>query len=145
MILHGEYYGPGIYLAQSSRIELHYAHGANLLSNSSLGQISIVALCEVVNLPYNKEQEIEVDAKNKNTGKMEKKVLTGHLNRFQIDGIFTLTMEEALIVRFLFVNFNGHLDFLNNPPTNIPTFDDFFNYQMNELINNKCKFMSFYI
>ncbi|KAK8871528.1 Poly [ADP-ribose] polymerase 6 [Tritrichomonas musculus] len=128
MVVHGTAYGEGIYLASHSDISMSYVNKTNAWSRSSLGQISIIALCEVIKFPFNQDQKIEVNVKNKYTGQMEKKVLTGRLNSFT--DIFTLTMEEAIIVRFLFVNFNGRLDILNNQPTGIPTFDDFINYHM---------------
>ena len=45
-----------------------------------------------------------------------------------------MTIEEALIVRFLFVNFKGNLNVYNNPPTDLPTFGKFIDYRMK---NNK--------
>ncbi|KAK8895504.1 Poly [ADP-ribose] polymerase 6 [Tritrichomonas musculus] len=135
MVLHAAAYGEGIYLASDSSTSKNFSRSnSNPWNKSSLtDNLSVIALCEVIKLPFGATHRIEVDVKNRNTGEMERKTLVGFLKSHG-DGIFTLTIEEALIVRFLFVNFKGNLNVNNNPPTDLPTFGKFIDYRMK---NNK--------
>ena len=100
--------GPGIYFAKQSQTSFFYAPSAqNLYSKSLFGEnIKILALCEVANVP-----------ELKNHG-----------------WAFTLTREEACIVRFLFVNGNYDIDILKEPPKNIPKLNDILNAKAEEIV-----------
>lgn len=111
MVINGSFYGPGIYLASNSATSLSYSSfGHNLWPNSLIEKdFNVIALCEII---------IDVMVKNAFTGKMETKTLEGSLK--DKSGCFTLTMEEACIVRFVFTNFQQSVE---SKPNEIPTFD----------------------
>ena len=90
----GAAHGPGIYLAEDSSISMGYAHAAhNPYSASQLGNIlQIISLCEVARVPG--DQVVLVGGRDV--------TLHGRLNA-GARSIATLTMEEALVVRMMFV------------------------------------------
>lgn len=114
----GRAHGPGIYFAHNSGTSLSYAtSGKNLYSNSKLDKnLQIIALCEVINLPLNTETQFVAKGLNG-----EKITLKGGLNDH--GWCMTLTMNEASIVRFLFVNLSVDVDVTRTPIRNIPTLD----------------------
>ena len=104
----GSLYGPGIYLTQDSATSLGYATiYENKYVNSQLGKkISITSMFEVVNLPNKEPVNIEIDVKGK------KEVLNGSLNF--IDWAYHLTISEACIARYLFVNLDAKIDLIKD-------------------------------
>jgi hypothetical protein len=96
----GAAYGPGIYFASDAGTSSGYAQPAtNGYAESQLGKrLTIIALCEVARVP-SEESEVVVHMGGSPV------VLRGffkHHGRGD-DGIHTLTMEEACVVRMLFV------------------------------------------
>lgn len=116
----GAAYGPGIYLGKSSQISLGYSVGGpNPFKASTLGRnFSVIALCEVIKLPNKKEVTEKVYYRDPINGNRCQKNIKGALNDF--DSIFTLTMEEACIVRFVVVNLQKCVDVCSSPPK-LPT------------------------
>lgn len=110
----GAAHGPGIYFAPDSSTSLGYSQTfKNLYPNSKLGEnLQVIALCEVINLPLGETMNITVDVHG------NKKKLTGFLKDH--GWCLTLTMDEACIVRFLFVNLDRGVNVVQNPPTKIP-------------------------
>lgn len=113
----GQACGPGIYFAPLSSTSIGYSPPAeNLYAKSALGKfISITALCEVICLPIGQNVEVEVNVNG------EKRMLKGALNDF--GWCLTLTMNEASIVRFVFVNLSAKVDMGIQKLDNIPTLD----------------------
>lgn len=115
----GAAHGEGIYFAPESMTSLSYSRSfQNMYPGSQLGEnLNIIALCEVIKLPLNKDvvfnATIDADGSKSRT-----KTVRGVLKNHQ--WCYTLTMNEACIVRFLFVNLNQHANVINNPPQNIP-------------------------
>lgn len=114
----GKAHGPGIYFAHNSGTSLSYATpGKNLYSKSELDKnLRIVALCEVINLPLNTKTNFVANGLNG-----EKITLNGSLNDH--GWCMTLTMNEASIVRFVFVNLSADVNVTSTPIRNIPTLD----------------------
>ena len=125
----GAIYGPGIYFGRNSQTSQGYSRSfKNNYEKSKLGSdISIIALCEVVQLPVNTNISETVIVRDPNTGNIREKTLTGALNKY--DWGFTLTLEEACIVRYIIVNLDTNLDFLKSPPPKLPTLDDIIKYK----------------
>lgn len=115
----GAAHGEGIYFAPESMTSLSYSRTfQNMYPGSQLGEnLNIIALCEVIKLPLNKDVVFNatIDADG---SKSRFKTVRGVLKNHQ--WCYTLTMNEACIVRFLFVNLNQHANVINNPPQNIP-------------------------
>lgn len=123
MVINGNVHGPGIYFASNSSTSLGYSiFDQNKWSNSLLNkEFNVIALCEVIKLPLNQNLKIDVQVKNCFTGQLETKTLDGFLNDNR--SCYTLTMEEACVVRFLFVNFNKNIDSKQVNPNMVPTID----------------------
>lgn len=115
----GDAYGAGIYFAPDSRTSLDYARPSqNLFKASKLGKnIHIIALCEVINFPLN--TDIDFDADVIVDGVHTSRKLKGRLNDF--GWCLTLTMNEASIVRFVFVNLQDYVNVVDKKLENIPT------------------------
>lgn len=123
----GAVLGPGIYFASNSGVSWGYVRqGQNAYRCSSLGQtISAIALCEVVKLPPG-QQTVSLP---KTSPMNEAMTLTGALTDKQ--RAHTLTMEQACVVRFLFVSPRPgafQIDTLRTPPANVPTLDGVLHY-----------------
>ena len=105
LMLHGAAYGPGIGLTPDSSFAHEYARETeNKYPNSQLGnKISIIALCEVANFPDREEIFIKVD---------DNKILTGKISSHQL--MYTLTLEEACIIRYLIVNTDAKFNTLKD-------------------------------
>lgn len=105
LVLNGSTYGPGISLSPKTDQSIAYGREmSNKYPKSELGsKISIVCLCEVANLPNREEVSVKVD---------DNKTLTGELRFHEYS--YTLTLEEACIIRYLFVNLDSKVDTLNN-------------------------------
>lgn len=96
LIKSGATFGVGIYLyPQTSEAVKHIGPNENKYPNSQLGkQISILALCEVPDLPWGVDVTIQVEG--------QPKPINGILREF--NSAFTLTLEQACMVRILLVN-----------------------------------------
>jgi poly [ADP-ribose] polymerase 6/8 len=125
---HGSAHGPGIYFATQPGISTVYAHeGVNGYARSALGQnLTVLALCEVATVPHDacKIQITRADGVSVNC--------SGFLNRAFGGGIYTCTMEEAVVVRILLVtDTSGRA--VGSQPTrktqNIPTLADVLTYR----------------
>lgn len=124
MVLNGDACGPGIYLASDSSTSNGFSHlDSNKWPFSMMEKnFKVIALCEVIKLPLNTYQKIDVKVKNAATGQLETKTLEGFLR--DNGGCYTLTLEEACIVRFVFTNFTNYIDVIqNNPSRQVPSFD----------------------
>ena len=113
--------GSGIYFAPESGTSIGYSRSLpNSYRNSYLcDNLQVIALCEVVNLPINKEVSVTVEIDSNDVTKKKTKTLKGSLNDHS--WALTLTLEEACIVRFVFVNLKAQVNVSSNPPRNIPT------------------------
>jgi poly [ADP-ribose] polymerase 6/8 len=104
----GASYGPGIYLApDSSNCWIYSQPGSNRYWNSKLGSsLRIMALVEVANVP--------------------------ELRRH--DECFTLQLEEACVVRFLFLVDRDTFawDLAERPPLHVPTFAEVLNSRVQQ-------------
>ena len=111
-------------MAKTSAISNGYARMAeNLYRNSKLGKsFTAIAICEVVRLPSGQYISENVYVRNPKTGKREMKIVQGILN--ESPQVITLSMEEAVIVRFILVNFGQVFDIFQNPPSNPPSIND---------------------
>lgn len=107
----GAVYGEGIYFAPESNTSVGYSrNGENGYKNSMFERhLSIIALCEIAKVPDLKDN----------------------------GWCQTLRVEEACIVRFLMVNFNGGSSYnvIDNQPTNIPTLRDILEYHAESIQN----------
>ena len=121
-MLHGSAYGEGIGLTLNSDTAIQYSlETPNQYPNSQLGKnISIVALCEVANLP-NREM-VSFDFDSVANGNHQTCTLKGQIRKN--DWNYMLTLEEACIIRYLFVNFDTKIDFEKSPIPKIPTIED---------------------
>ena len=112
--------GSGIYFARASNTSWGYSQPSpNKYAASVFGkQLHIISLCEVAKIPSN---DVSVKVPSLYTG--EKDIcVKGHLIDHQ--WAHTLTLEEACVVRFLFVGGSFNIDTVAHPPKNIPTFRD---------------------
>lgn len=118
-------YGRGICLALDSSVGINYAmESPNKYKNSQLGQnISVLALCEVADLPNRKEFKVEV--KTAAGGENKTYELSGELRNN--DWSYNLTLNEACIIRYLFVNFDAKINFHSDPIPKFPTLEDALN------------------
>lgn len=117
----GSAYGRGIALTLKSETAITYAlERPNKYSNSNIGKsLSITALCEVANLPD--RNMISVDVDSVVDGNHQTKTLNGELRNN--DWSFMLTLNEACIIRYLFVNLDADIDFNVQPLTNLLTLE----------------------
>ena len=115
--------GEGIYFAPDSGTSLGYCQSLpNLYPNSALGNnLQIIALCEVIKLPFNQEVTFEAEINAEDPETKSTKTLHGHLN--DNGWCYTLTMNEACVTRFVFASFDNNVDInvVSNPPKNIPS------------------------
>ena len=120
----GAAYGPGIYLAHDSSVSMGYSgQFQNPWNASKLGRnFSVIALCEVINLPDGKTVTEKVYCRDPRNGNRVQKNISGVLTRH--NNIFTLTLEEACIVRFIIVNLQKQHNIYTNPPSKLPTLID---------------------
>ena len=98
----GSVFGAGIYFAADLATSRNYSRSvANGYPKSMLGStLQAVGLCEVAKVPE----------------------LVDHTKSY------TITREDAVIVRFLFLSANFEYDVVQNPPTHIPKLQDILNY-----------------
>lgn len=104
LMVTGSTLGTGIYLAPSSTTSTSYSREfSNKYTNSQLGKkIKITALCEVINLPEKENGTIDVQVNN------QTKTFAGKLSFH--DWTYTLTLPEACIIRYLFVNLDADVN-----------------------------------
>ena len=76
-----------------------------------------MALCEVINLPLNVVTEFEVEFNFKNHQSEKKKLVGGLYNH---GWCMSLIMNEASIMRFVFVNLDANVDMNSQPLRDIP-------------------------
>lgn len=115
--------GEGIYFAPDSGTSIGYSCVAdNPYTRSYFRNLHIVALCEVAKLPFGSDQTVQVEVMNPSTGKTTTKTVRGFLKNH--GWAYTLTMEEACIVRFLFVQLSGNINVMRSPPQGLPTIHD---------------------
>jgi hypothetical protein len=110
--------GPGIYLARDSSTSMGYSQrglgmGRNHYKNSQLGHnVAIMALCEIARIP---SDDVTVSIQDLASG-LKQKSVRGHLKKHG-SGVYTLTMEEACIVRELFVgDLRFSINSIKSPP-----------------------------
>ena len=129
-------FNEGFYRFSNSKDQLAYANReSSLFAKSILGNsVGVVALCEVINLPKEIDVSVDVNIRNSKTGKNEKKVLNRFLKSHS--WCFTLTTEQACIVRFVLVNLANCIDVLVNMPTNLPSLADLLEVQAKETYVN---------
>ncbi|KAK8884615.1 Poly [ADP-ribose] polymerase 6 [Tritrichomonas musculus] len=130
----GAAYGEGIYFARDSSISQGYSNvSENPFKGSKLGRsFFCIALCEVINLPRQKDISEVVLVRDPETGNRVKKTIKGKFNEH--DYCFTLTMEEACIVRFVIVNLQNHVNVYTNPPQNLPSLIDVLDVQAKAIV-----------
>ena len=112
--------GSGIYFARASNTSWGYSQPSqNKYAASIFGkQLHIISLCEIAKIPSN---DVSVQVPSLYAGQKDVCV-KGHLKDHQ--WAHTLTLEEACVVRFLFVGGSFQIDTIANPPQHIPTFRD---------------------
>ena len=110
--------GSGIYFARQSETSWGYSRPVpNKYAASTFGKsLHIIALCEVANIPAG---DIVENIPSLSGNKSNITEVAGHLKDH--GWAHTLTLEEACIVRLLFVGGDFHVDTIANPPTNVPT------------------------
>lgn len=118
----GAILGPGIYFSRTSQVSWGYSRVVpNGYRASTLGRsLQVIALCEVAKIPSTPVKEVfEFRRGSKGLSKVKVEgALVDHTKAF------TLTMEEACIVRFLMVGGGFSVDTIANPPQHIPTLRD---------------------
>lgn len=104
-------FGPGIYLARNSSSSLQYVSNTspNLYKKSALGDLEIIALCEVA-----KVDDLKDNGWN-----------------------HTIRREDAVIIRFLIQSFNKTIDVIDHPPKDIPTLREVLIYHASHSSANK--------
>jgi poly [ADP-ribose] polymerase 6/8 len=115
--------GAGIYLASNSRTSLPYARMArNRYGKSVLKDpLVVLALLEIATVP---SQEVAVTVVRRDGVSVD---CVGFLrNHGDVYGheVWTCSMEEAVVVRFLVVGANFGVDVRENPPKRVPTLTD---------------------
>jgi poly [ADP-ribose] polymerase 6/8 len=117
----GQCLGAGIYFARRASTSWGYSQpGKNPYLNSALGQdLQIISLCEVAKLPAKGAVTVELPPA---AAGGKPRVLTGALTNH--DWAYTLTMEEACIVRFLMIGPSFERDCTSHPLAKIPTLRD---------------------
>jgi hypothetical protein len=114
----GACYGSGIYFARSSGTSLGYVTiSETRYRNSKQKQLSLIAICEVIKLPPGAHR-ITVSRRNGT-----EIVVSGALNPHEQWG-YTLTMEEACVVRFLLSGLNAAYDLVAEGLEGAPTLRD---------------------
>jgi hypothetical protein len=121
----GSVWGEGIYFAKNSRSSLTYSKPAvNNYVNSELGkELQIISLCEVAAIP---DSDVRIRLPLR-PGERQNRMVEGHLNRH--NWVFTLTMEQACIVRFVFVGCKIERDVVEYPLEWVPTIGDVLAFQ----------------
>jgi poly [ADP-ribose] polymerase 6/8 len=115
--------GAGIYLATNSRTSLGYAKMAkNRYAQSVLRDpLTVLALLEVANVPSDPVtvEVVRSDGVTVNCSGF----LKDHGITYGAE-VWTCSMEEAVVVRFLVVGGNFGVDVRKNPPKRVPTLTD---------------------
>jgi hypothetical protein len=119
--------GAGIYFAKEAATSWGYsqASATNIYVQSDLGKVlTIVSLCEAAKVP-SRHVTVTLPPKPGETGK---RTVEGSL--LDHGWAHTLTMEEACIVRFLFVGGGGFTrDVVADPLKKVPTLRDVLEFQ----------------
>lgn len=118
----------GIYLTSDSHVALGMNNEIeNLYTNSSLGNhLQFSILCEVINLPLDKDINVDVYVECNKDRTPEKKNLNGKLAQVGNNG-FNLTIHEAIIPKYVFVNLTTHVNLNDIQGLYFPT--------LNEVVN----------
>jgi len=105
----GSALGPGIYFARASQTSLGYSQqGKNEYKKSSFPQtMNIISLCEVAKTPELKDH----------------------------GWAHTLTNENAVIVRFAFIDLTTNIDVISSPLRNIPSLNDVLQHLATKKLN----------
>jgi hypothetical protein len=120
----GAAYGSVIYLASSSSISLQYVRAReNRYKNSKRKNLSFIAICEVIKLPPG---DLSVTVTRRSGAPV---VVKRRLNAFK-EGIFTLTMEEACVVRFLLSGLERSYDLVAEGLEGAPTLSQVISFLM---------------
>ncbi|KAH0790022.1 UBA/TS-N domain containing protein [Histomonas meleagridis] len=129
----GSALGDGIYFAKESGTSWGYSHSKNNLYKSSIigKSLHIISLCEIANLPMNQNIKVKYPVFNED-GSVTYKESAGFLKDH--GWAHTLTIEEACIVRFLFVGGNFNVNALTKPPKNVPSLKSVLDYQMRKYL-----------
>ncbi|KAH0793074.1 UBA/TS-N domain containing protein [Histomonas meleagridis] len=132
----GSCYGKGIYFAKDSNTSWGYSQmKENNYRSSKLGKnLKVISLCEIANLPIGKEVTAKYEVRNKD-GTMQQKSVKGRMDSHSNEWAYTLTIEEACVVRFVMVGGSFSVDVKKNPPKNVPSLRSVLDYQMNQSIN----------
>jgi poly [ADP-ribose] polymerase 6/8 len=121
---HGAARGPGIYFAPNSQMSWGYSHvAANRYAKSQLGaNLQVISLCEVAKIGNSANFRLPRKGAEKSD-----LVFNGFLKNHK--DMYTLSIEEACVVRFIFVQGSFGHDVVQNPPKRVPTLHDFLEFQ----------------